>query len=371
LKPNEKIRVLHVTQAVGGIKTYITGIVSASDNARYEYGIACPLSDLYSWAIENNIPGFRVNFVRRPSLFSDTKSLIEVIRVVRSFKPHILHAHSGKGGFIGRLAGRITRTPTVFTPNAFSYLGFTGIQRTLYLLLERLARPWTSVLLAVSESERSRAILDLGYRELQVRVVANSINVSAINSISGGGDLKNRVGMVGRLLYQKNPEMFLRVAKSIHARFPDVRFCLLGEGYHDFSRDRIYHLVQELDESSYVSIMKWGAHSDAAEFLRSCDIYLSTSHFEGLPFTILEAMAYGIPVIATNVDGARDIITDGDNGFLVEDDNVEAMADRVTALLEDPRLRRTITAKARSIIEEKFDLLKNIRRIEDVYSSFH
>jgi glycosyltransferase involved in cell wall biosynthesis len=202
-----------------------------------------------------------------------------------------------------------------------------------------------------------------------VLVVPNSIIIPETNSIAASGELKNHIGMVGRLLFQKNPEMFLRVAKGVHERFPSFKFSLLGEGFHDFLRNRVYQLLQDLDLSHYVRIMKWGVERDAAKFIQSCDIYLLTSHFEGLPFTILEAMASGVPVVATDVEGTRDVITDGENGFLVEDNDVEGLVGKITELIENARIREKLACSAQKTIVERFDLSKNIRKIEEVYAN--
>jgi glycosyltransferase involved in cell wall biosynthesis len=369
MNSNKLIKVLHITQAAGGVKTYITNIIEYSDSTRFLYAVACPQSDMIDWKKQEGVAVFQVDLIRPPSIIKDIKALRQTLAVIREFKPDILHAHSGKGGFIGRLAGRLTHTRTVFTPNAFSYLGFKGISRTIFKALELMGRRWTDVLLAVSESERRRAVDELHYDRRKTVVVPNSINIVKSSNSSMGVQFKNHIGMIGRLLEQKNPEMFIRVAVKLHNQFPDCRFSLLGEGYHDYLKNRIYRMVKESQAEKYVRILKWGDIKDALEFIESCDIFVLTSRFEGLPFSLLEALSLKVPVVATNVDGICDIITDGIDGLLVKPDDDNAMVESISRLLNNRTLMQSMGRKGQNTVQKKFNISKNIKEIEEVYSN--
>lgn len=368
MQTNKKLRILHVTQAFGGIQTFIDGILRNLDTENFELAVACQSSDFSRQLEERGIKYFTVSFVREPNLIRDTIALFQFVRVIKQYQPDIIHSHSAKAGFIGRLAALITRTKVIYTPNAFSFLGFNGYKRFIFIFLERCAKHFTTVLHTVSSSETTLAVSMLGYKSHEIICIPNSIQLPLESR--QGIDYKNktyRVGMIGRLIYQKNPEMFIDVACEVHRYMPEVKFALLGEGYLDFLKEKVFQLIENKNVSRYVEIFKWGAGVNSEEFFKKIDIFLLTSRFEGLPFALLEAMSKGIPSIATNVDGNRDVITHGQDGYLVDTGDSQTMAKYVVQLMNDDDLRREIGLSGREKVEEHFNLNINIEDYKAMY----
>jgi glycosyltransferase involved in cell wall biosynthesis len=356
-----KVKVLHVSQALGGVQTYILNIIkNNSNNNSIEYSLICPESYLSNFSKNLGIKVYPINMKRSPHLI-DFFHLLRIIRIILVVKPDLLHIHSAKAGVLGRIAGLLTGKKVIFTPNAFSYLGFEGKKRFLFKKIEFFLGKITNVLLAVSNSEKDRARYDLDYSEAKIRVVPNSISIKAFTRDYFS---RNKVGMIGRLIFQKNPELFVQIAAKIVKVRPETKFLLLGEGYLDFLKDNVYKAIRKNGLQNHIEILKWGEY-DLEGFYNEIDIFLLTSRFEGLPFSILEAMERAIPIIATNVDGSKDVLFNEESGFLF--DEIEYACQKILLLLDDVNLRSRIGSSGQKLLMDQFDISKNIQLIESIY----
>lgn len=364
-----KIKILHITQSFGGVQTFIVNILTAVNNENIEFAVACQKSDFSKQIEKTQVKWFPVDFVREPNIYRDFIAFFQLIKVIYKFHPTIIHSHSAKAGYIGRLVAFITKTKVIYTPNAFSFLGFTGYKKLCFLFMERVARHFTTTLHVVSASERDLAIKLLKYRNDKIELIPNSIRVQQMEIKEYHFKEKNNyVGMIGRLIYQKNPEMFVNVAVEVHKHMPAVKFVLLGEGYLDFLKERIRHLIDEKNASEYIKIYRWGDGVNSKEFLKQIDIFILTSRFEGLPFSLLEAMANGIPSVVTNADGNRDVITHGTDGYIVEHDDIVTMAEHIVKLLLNDVLRQKIGLAGNKKVRENFNLEINRKNYLNMYS---
>lgn len=365
-----KIKVLHISQAVGGIQTYINNIViNGSDE--FQHAIACPESDLSDLSKKLGLQTFIIPFVRNPNIFIDLLCLFKLMNILKIYEPQVIHTHSAKGGVIGRFAAFIVgkKRVVIYTPHAFAHLGFLGIKKRIYLSIEKIAKHWTEVLLAVSDSEKNRAINEVGFKDYNVKVVANSINIYYDKTqFYRDYSFKNHIGMIARLNYQKNPEMFIDVAINIHKIYPKIKFSILGAGLFDFLKPKLLNKIKKKNCRSYIELLNWGDGKSANEYLKNLDIFILTSKFEGLPFSLLEAMSLGLPVVVTNVDGNKDVVINEVNGYIVDDGNVEMMTKRIISLIENESLRKVIGQSARNHIVNNFNATDKIKEIEKIYN---
>ena len=142
------------------MKTYTAYVLEYADKGLFDFVIIAPADVLFeTFCREKGIPYYPVNLERGLNPFANFFILFKIIRIINKEKPAIIHAHSAKGGFLGRLAGNITKSKVIYTPHAFSYLSFSGIQRIAFYCLEFIARKWTTLLLAISYSEAGRFII--------------------------------------------------------------------------------------------------------------------------------------------------------------------------------------------------------------------
>ena len=360
-----KIKVLHITHAHGGIKTYIENIVKYSDADKFEHYIV-------GTNVETNYGEYfrskhNIFIDRQPHPVYDVVALIKIMFFIYTIEPDIVHCHSAKGGLLGRIASKLFNKKCVYTPNAFSYLGFQGIKRHLFISLEKLVKNIANTFLAVSYTEAKRAEIDIGYPKDKIFTVQNSIEVKELDLLPMNIPLR-RIGMIGRLIYQKNPLMFLKVALLVHKDYPDIQFELLGAGYQDFLAEEVDCFIKKNKMEQYCSIHSWGINQPEVKgFYRTLSIFILTSNFEGLSYSLLEAMAEGIPCVATDADGNRDVITSGINGFIVPCNDAVGMAQKINQLLSDETLYRQISLKGYQTVFENHNIQKNILQYECIY----
>lgn len=366
-------KVLHVTQATGGVETSLLLLFRHHDRRRFELHLACPPGvALASAAAALGVRVIPIPMVRSVNPYRDAAGLFALWRLMRRERYAIVHAHSAKGGYLARVAARLSGTrPVLYAPRAFSYLSQRGIARKFFLLLERVARPFTDVVVATSESERQRAMKDVGFARDRVAVIPNGIDVMEMAEVAKTNVARPRsaptVLMIGRLSYQKNPAMFVRVAGKVVERHPTVRFVLNGGGFASPEEDRTRALIASMGLDDRVEVVQWGTKSEAIRRIAECTIFVLTSRFEGMPNTVLEAMSLGCPVVATDVDGTRDVVRHGETGFLVPVDGDDEMASAIMRLLEERGLAARYGARAAAVAASEYDVRRTVRAVEALY----
>ncbi len=365
-----KPKILHVTQSTGGVETSLLLLLRHLDQRRFEFHLACPpRTKLAQGARDLGIPVHEVPMVRRVDPWWDCLALARLVGLLRRERYTVLHAHSAKGGYLGRLAARMAGRPrTVYSPRAFSYLSQQGVARKFFLGLERLAVRWTDLVHATSESEKTRAVEEVGFPTARVVVIPNSVDLAEAETLRSGSAVKDRVVLtVGRLAYQKNPEMFVRVARRILDHLPGTRFALVGAGFAGPLERRVGELIRSLGLEGDVEIVPWADRAKTLNLMMACSVFVLTSRFEGMPNTVLEAMMLRKPVVATDVDGSRDVLGTGQGGFVVPLDDDQAMADRVLALLRDPTLAGRVGEAGRQRVLDCYDIHRNAQMMDALY----
>lgn len=361
-----KKKILHITQAHGGVKTYIENIIRHADPNAFDFVIISPPHpEFEEFCTRYNVRYLYVNLKRNVNPFNDLSVLIKIISIIKKEKPDVVHAHSAKGGFLGRLACKFASKTVIYTPNGFSYLPFTGIARVVFYILEYIARKWTTALLAVSYSEANRAYFELGFPKKDVDVVLNSIRINEGN-IRQNYTSNFRIGMIGRLTYQKNPMLFLEIANKLMKKYPFLQFSILGAGLHDHLDKEINDFLTVNQLVNKIRILKWGNSNTSIDFINNTDIFVMTSAFEGLPFSLLEAMSKSIPCVVSKADGNSDVIQNSENGFACL--SVDDFCERIEALINHEDLRKKMGQAAFSYVKKYHEIRCNISQIEKVYN---
>lgn len=359
-------KIMHVTQSMGGVKTYIKSILTFSSKNAFVHVVIAPYDEeLEAFCRKLGIKYYAITFKREFSLVHDITALFKTARVIRKEKPHLVHCHSAKGGFIGRLAATICLKKTVYTPNGFSYLSFTGVKRSFFFLLEVVAKRWTSLLLAVSYSEANRAIFELGYKKSKANVVLNAIDVEEKVMERTANEKVRRVGTIARLTNQKDPLLFLEVAKTITSQHRDIVFAILGAGLHDHLAKEVNAFIKQNNLEKCIQIVSWGDDSTAINFLKGLDVFVMTSVFEGLPYSLLEAMEIGIPCVVSKADGNCDVIQNRENGFACMTHT--EYCSKINMLIESVDLRNSLTKSGREYVALHHNMKNAIRQLEPLY----
>ncbi|MBB6253670.1 glycosyltransferase [Nitrospirillum iridis] len=296
---------------------------------------------------------FRAIAMRRAPNPMDLKALWAVRRHMASFGPYdIIHGHSSKGGMLARLAGIGTTAKVVYTPHAISTLDPTlgRLKRAVYTAGEVALAHLTDGVIAVSTGERAH-IVSLGIPAVRVTTIPNAIEppVPAPRADTrrelGLAPGHLAIGFVGRLTAHKGIDILISAFARAHAAAPHARLIIIGDGpWGDEARGQAETL-------GCATAITWLGARDAVRFYSAFDLLAQPSRYEGLSYTLLEAAAVGLPILATDVGGTRDVIDDDVTGVVAPAPGRRAETDGgafgtlLTRLVTDPgRLARHAAA---------------------------
>lgn len=286
---------------------------------------------------------------RRPSP-ADAMAVVSLYLILRKLRPAIVHTHSSKAGIVGRIAARAAGTPAVVhTAHGWSFHeGMPTLVRWVMITIERLLARITDVVVVVSLADRTIGEELCRIRPRGYQLIRSGIEVEAYAASASVAMPKNtpRIGTVTRFASQKDPDTFLRAAAIVSSNRRDAIFEMVGTGPLLASAEV---LAETLDISDRVSFA--GPSRDVAAVLTTFSVFCLTSIWEGLPRVLLEAAAAGVPIVATNLPGVREVIEDEVTGLLVPVRSPEAVAHAVLRLLEDPDLSAKLAAAARLRLE--------------------
>ncbi len=369
---SRKINIAHITQAMGGVEIYIQNVLRYLDDSRFQSDIILPPGS-YDFRTGNgkSINPFFVPFTRRISPFKDLKALVYTIRHLRKIQPHIVHAHSAKGGVIGRLAGRILGIPTIYTPHAFSFLSTPSkMARKMYILIEKLCLPLTTALLACSGSELELGYHIIGFPRSRGKVWLNSVE-------SGNPSIRKKkeefqfpyICTFGRPSYQKNTEGIVSLMRSLQKYGTGLKCLIVGVGHFSPLEKKIREAIKRFNLEDRIIMLGWRKREDCLSILANAFCYVTTSRYEGLSLSILEAMSLGKVVIASDVTGNRDCVENNKTGFLVSLNDHEKMAELIINLEKNKELKKSMERQARRLFYQRFDITKTIGSLENIYIS--
>jgi glycosyltransferase involved in cell wall biosynthesis len=268
---------------------------------------------------------------------ADWRAVRQIEECIQEDGIQLLHTHGYKADLYGYVAARRSGKPIVAT--CHNWVGGTAALG-IYNRLDRMALKRFQRLAAVSDSVAQR-LLDSGVSAKKIRTIANGIDVGLFERARPlpvfDFEGNKVVGMVARLDLQKGFEYLLRAARELCAAFPGLKVVIVGEGP---DRQAIEHMVQRFGLRSNVILA--GQHSDMPGIYAAMDIFVLPSLNEGLPMTILEAMAASRPVIATRVGAIPKVIKDGKTGLLVDPGDVDGLRNALARLLLDSDLCRCL-----------------------------
>lgn len=254
----------------------------------------------------------------------DMKSLISIWKTMHQFKPDIVHCHSSKAGVLGRVAAKSLRISKVFyTPHAYSFQSeeFSGVKKKLFITIEKvLSKQSTTFTFNVSQEEKEDAMRFKIDKQDKFKVIYNGLpevilpDKMLIRRELGVPEYGFIIGNNARLTEQKNPMAFMSIAKRVIAENANIHFVYVGEGpllkaCTDF--------IDQNDLSDNIHLL--GFREDADRIVIAYDMFLITSRFEGLPYSLLESLRARVPILAYAVTGIKEIVTD-EIGSLISDE---------------------------------------------------
>jgi glycosyltransferase involved in cell wall biosynthesis len=295
------------------------------------------------------------------------RTLWRLVRVIRRHGVGLVHSHGKGAGVHARLAARLTGVPAVHTLHGIHYERYGPLARAAYLALERRLAAWTRIVVNVSRAQE-REGLTLGlFAAGQSVVILNGIDVARLGASAldrwdartalGLEASASVVGCVARLDEVKRLDLLLRAAAAVPSA-PTV--VLIGGGPEEA---RLRALAAELGLGPRVRFA--GEVPDAARLLTAFDVFAAPSRKEGLPLAVVEAMALGVPVVASDIAAHREVLGPDSDGLA--EGSVEAFAKRLTAVVTDAELRGRLGAENRTRARSEFDVRDMLTALERVY----
>jgi glycosyltransferase involved in cell wall biosynthesis len=299
------------------------------------------------------------NLVQPLEPLKDTKALADIVRLLKDSKPDLLHCHTSKAGILGRAAARLVGVPAVFTAHTWSFAeGTSPLWKLIGTPSERLAARFSTRIIAVSHSNRKLAISRNVAPENKIVTIHNGVPDTPHRARPNGSEVPELV-MVARFAPQKNQQQLLDALSRIDRPF---HLTFVGDGP---TRPAAEESARRLGLEERVTFL--GVRRDTDRILANSDIFVLATNWEGFPITILEAMRAGLPVVATDVDGVREAVIDGETGYLTPRGDTEALIDRLTRLLQNSGLRARMAAAGRLAYEREFTREVMLSKIAGVY----
>ena len=344
------VRVLHVVEsAKGGVPLFVRRVCEGLRQG-FEFEIACPpLSELYLRPPTNAVV-HPVGMARQFHPLRDPASARRIRRLLQSNPYDIVHLNSSKAGILGLLLGDGFPAKTVFTPHALrsnAYADGSVLRRVALFIEARICRA-VDLIVAVSQEEQ-RQVIESGMAPPdRVRLIENGVDLSGLSTPPaltradvGLPPEAFVVGTVGRLSPQKDPITFVRAAVSMAGQVPRAHFVLVGDGPLEAD---VRRLIVGRGLSHQFHLLGW--RSDATEVLKLLDVFVLTSHYEGMPFVLLEAAGARRPIVCTAAPGVRSLIQDESSGLVTEIGDWRGLATAVRRLYERPDERSRLAEAA-------------------------
>jgi glycosyltransferase involved in cell wall biosynthesis len=363
--------IVHVaaSTAMGGAEQVIFSLASAIDRNLFQCRFVlfvdvrrppCELQHMLQGRSEDVV----VINIRRTL---EVRQIIELYRVLKASQPHVLHTHGYRCDMLGLVMARLLHIPVVSTVH-----GWTSATARLrfYEWCHRWVLRYFDGVITVSDSIR-QILLRSGVHSGKIVKLNNALDTALFVGRNDGQGFREEVGIcqqarvigtVGRLSSEKGLDDFLKAGARLIARDPTIILLIVGDGPE---RWKLEALADSLGIAQ--AVVFCGYRRDVLRIYPALDLFVLPSLTEGIPIALLEAMASGKPVVASNVGGIPEVVEDGVTGLLVPPRDVNQLADKMWSLLITPDAAVELGGRARRCVENQFDVRQWIKRIEGMY----
>jgi len=377
MNTKKKILFLVTQSEFGGAQRFIYRLITNLNSFKYEIIIAAGPegNDANGLLFNLKKEDFRtiaLKFLKRAiNPIIDFCGLFEIYKLIKKEKPDVVFLCSTKAGILGSVAGRLAKVKKII----YRIGGWTfndpwpNWKKKMYILLEKKTAKFKNIIVNNAESDRQQAI-KLGIKPKEkIITIYNGVDVGKLDFLAKdeakiflGVPLGIVIGTIANFYPAKGLTYLVETINLIPDS--DTKFVLIGDGQQ---RGEIENLIHKYKLGKKLLLV--GAIPEAYKYLKAFDIFILPSVKEGFPWTILEAMAAEIPIIATKVGAVPEIIQSDKNGLLIEPASPQAIADSIIKLLRDEKFRNNIAAEGKKTVEEKFNLKKMVEQYENLFSN--
>ena len=391
-----KIKILRIIARlnIGGPAIHAILLTEGLNKSKFDSLLVCGSigrdeGDMSYYVVEKNVkPIFIPELKRQLHFFKDIAAFKKIYNIIKTVQPDIIHTHTAKAGTLGRLAGIFynclnlfarKRIRLIHTFHGHIFEGyFSTIQAKVFILIERFLAIFTSKIITVSDSIK-KELIALGIcPEEKIEVIPLGLELEKFFMVPFRDNTVLNIGIIGRLIPIKNHRLFLETAAKVIADNSGIqlRFKIIGDG--ELRKD-LEEYAHRLGIDRYVDFLGW--QKDLVNVYSNLDIVALTSKNEGTPVSLIEAMASGRAVVATDVGGVKDLLGKespesshhGQNfkvlerGIIVKSCDSNSFSSALSYILRDNSLRENIAFRARAFASENFTQERLIRDIEILY----
>lgn len=360
------MRILHITESLGGgVAHSLSQLAKAQAADGHQVLVVHSvrpdtpvdlLPGLYPAPIDRRM----LPMVTAIAPIADLRALGQIYALLKTESPDVVHLHSSKAGVLGRIAALLQgkRHRVFYSPRGFAFLreDVSSAKRKLFLNLERFASKLGGTVVGCSGTEADLARSEVGH--VRTCLVENSVDLTAVPVATGSIDGRVRVVTSGRICYQKAPWRFRDLALRVADLSAD--FVWLGDGDMNDS----LQVDGSLPEN--IRIAGWLPRVGVYAELATADIFVLPSLWEGMPLALIEAQAAGLPAVVSDVVGNRDVVIDGETGFVCKTD--ADLLQKTRLLIQDPGLRQKMGQGAREMAAKRFSVERMHAEMMAVYN---
>ena len=360
---------------VGGPAVQVSGLMRGINNIKFDHRLytgfcAADEADFLD-SVATDVKAIRIEGLgRRVSFSGDVKAFISLVKAIREFKPHVIHTHTAKAGFLGRIASIVSFQKSIRVHTFHGHLlnGYFGpFKRLLVVIVESSLAILTQQLLTVGDKVREDLLkAGIGKIEkfglmppgLEVGTLPLKTESKAFYALNNN---RLQCAFIGRVTQIKRPDRFLDIVSEIKKRKVDLDFFIAGDGdLLEACRNRI--AVEELP----VAVLGW--QSNIERVLSAADIVVLTSDNEGTPLSLIQAGMAGLPVVTTNVGSVPEVVLENVTGVITEPD-VQQIADALENLAANDALRAQLGNAAQEFTLANFGVHRLVHDHEELYVS--
>ncbi|MDQ7824746.1 MAG: glycosyltransferase [Candidatus Eremiobacteraeota bacterium] len=378
-----KLKVLHIiTRFIcGGADENTLFTVNGLDKARYEVHlmIGSIFEDLMVNRLDEDVKLLTIREMgREVAPFKDLQALFKIYSLIAKEKYDIVHTHTSKAGFIGRLAAKMAGTPCIV--HGVHTIPFTDVLQPRYngffLLLERWAARYTRIFISVGNDLKERYLshgigrpecyrtvysgMDLELFERAAKMDREEI--AALRREFGIRNGEQCVGIVSRLEPGKGFNFFAELVEAVVSRTGKVKFVVVGDGS---LKARLLAEVKARRMEEYVHFA--GFRDDVAKVIASFDIAIFTSLLEGLPRTVVQYAMMEKPIVTFEVGGIREVVRDGENGYIIEEHNLPLFVEKLSSLIGSPQVRDAMRLREKEFPRHLWSKERMVAEIDSIY----
>jgi len=369
-----KVAVIITKLELGGAQKVAISICEKIDKTKFEPFLICGCGGILDEETKNQIRVIFVkDLVREINPIKDLKALYSIYKILKQEKPDIVHTHSSKAGIVGRFAAKMCGIKNIIhTIHGFSFNDTQSfLKKNLFIFLEKLGAKISKYLIPVSVENTTKGLQNNIGKKEQYHYIRLGVDIENFKNFKDTPTLKKELDIdekdflvttIGPFKPQKNLPDFIKTANEISKNNKNFKFVIVGDGT---LRNEFEKLITDYNISQNIFLIGW--RRDISNILHSSDFFVMTSLWEGLPISTIEALSCGLVPIVNDVDGQREIIKDGYNGFLIKPHDIKSIEEKILLLAKNSELKNKMSENARKSIDYTFSTDHMIKQHEQLY----